>query len=74
MLPRLRLWAVSYLNELADSARQAIAASESLVVDFERVPAPDHPCTLTSRDTRQRPQGGERAGLHRALRGAGCFR
>lgn len=50
MLLRLRLWAVSYLNELADSAREAIAAGESLAVDFERVPGPGHPGTLTSWD------------------------
>jgi hypothetical protein len=34
---RLRLRAVCYLNELADSAQQAIAAGEPLAVDTERV-------------------------------------
>ena len=46
MLLRLRLWAVYYRNELAGSARQAIAAGEPLVVDFGRVLGPDHPSTL----------------------------
>jgi hypothetical protein len=47
---RLRLRAVYYLNELADSARQAIAAGELLAADSEQVPGPDHPGTLTSRN------------------------
>ena len=50
MLLRLRLWAVYYLNGLAGSARQAIAAGEPLAVDSGRVPGPDHPGTVTSRD------------------------
>jgi hypothetical protein len=48
---------VYYLNELADSARQAIAAGEPLAADSEPVPGPDQPGTLTSREQRrQRPQ------------------
>jgi hypothetical protein len=50
MLLRLRLRAVYYLNELAGSARQAIAAGEPLAVDSGRVLGPDHPGTLTSRN------------------------
>jgi len=68
---RLWLWAVYYLNELAGSARQAIAAGEPLAVDFGRVLGPDHPRHPDlAEQPRQRPQGGERAGLDRALRGA----
>lgn len=37
MLLRLRLWAVYYLNEMAGSARQAIAVGEPLAVDSEQV-------------------------------------
>ncbi len=50
MLLRLRLRQCYYLNELADSARQAIAVGEPLAVDSERVLGPDHPGTLTSRN------------------------
>ena len=39
-----------HLNELAGSARQAIAAGEPPAVDSGRVPGTDHPGTLTSRD------------------------
>ena len=71
MLRRLRLWAVYYLNELADSARQAIAAGEPLAAESERVPGPDQPrYPDLAGQPRQRPQDGERAGLNRALRGA----
>jgi hypothetical protein len=70
MLLRLRLWAVSYLNELADSARQAIAAGEPLAAGSGRVPDPDHPRHPDlAEQPRQRPRGGERAGLNRAPRG-----
>jgi tetratricopeptide (TPR) repeat protein len=47
---RLRRWALHLLNELGDSARQAIAAGNSLVEDAERVLGPDHPDTLSSRN------------------------
>jgi hypothetical protein len=57
MLLRLRLRAVYYLNELAGSARQAIAAGEPLVVESERVLGPDHPGTLTSRNNLPAPAG-----------------
>ena len=46
----LRLWAVTFLGRLGDSAEQAIAVGEPLTADSERVLGPDHPDTLTSRD------------------------
>ena len=46
----LRGWAVSFLNELADSPAQAILIGERLVADQERVLGADHPDTLTSRN------------------------
>jgi tetratricopeptide (TPR) repeat protein len=49
LLP-LRLWALYHLNELGDSAAQAIAVGESLVKDQERLLDPDHPDTLTTRN------------------------
>jgi len=45
----LRLWSVYYLNELGDSAAQAIAVGAPLFQDAERVLGPDHPSTLTAR-------------------------
>jgi hypothetical protein len=50
MLLRLRLRAVYYLNELADGARQAIAAGGPLAADSERVLGPGHPGTLSPCD------------------------
>ena len=50
VLLRLRLWALYHLNELGDSAAQAIAVGEPLVEDAERLLGPDHPDTLTSRN------------------------
>ncbi len=50
MLLRLRLWALSFLNELGDSAPQAILVGEPLTADLERVLGPDHPDTLGSRN------------------------
>ena len=47
---RLRGWAVWFLNDLGDSAAQAIAVGEPLLADRERVLGPDHPDTLTSRN------------------------
>ena len=47
---RLRGWAVWFLNDLGDSAAQAIAVGEPLLADLERVLGPDHPDTLTSRN------------------------
>ena len=47
---RLRLRAVYYLTELADSARPAIAAGEPLAADSEPVPGPDQPQYLTRID------------------------
>ena len=49
-LQRLRLWALYHLNELGDSAAQAITMGESLLKDRERVLGPDHPDTLASRN------------------------
>jgi hypothetical protein len=49
-LLRLRFWALYHLNELGDSAQQAIAAGKPLVEDAERLLGPDHPDTLTSRN------------------------
>ena len=46
----LRLWALYHLNELGDSAAQAIAVGEPLIADVERVLGPDHPDTLASRN------------------------
>ncbi len=45
-----RLWALYYLNELAESPLHAIAIGEPLTADLERVLGPDHPDTLTSRN------------------------
>ena len=47
---RLRGWALWFLNELGDSAAQAIAVAEPLLADQERVLGPDHPDTLASRN------------------------
>ena len=46
----LRLWALYHLNELGDSAPQAVAVGELLSADFERLLGPDHPDTLGSRN------------------------
>ena len=46
----LRGWALWFLNELGDSAAQAIAVAEPLLADQERVLGPDHPDTLTSQN------------------------
>jgi tetratricopeptide (TPR) repeat protein len=50
VLLRLRLWALYYLNELGDSAAQAIAVGAPLLQDAGRVLGPDHPDTLASRN------------------------
>ena len=47
---RLRGWALWFLNDLGDSAAQAIAVGEPLLADLERVLGPDHPDTLASRN------------------------
>jgi tetratricopeptide (TPR) repeat protein len=47
---RLRGWALWFLNDLGDSAAQAIAVGEPLLADQERVLGPDHPDTLGSRN------------------------
>jgi hypothetical protein len=46
----LRNWAVWYLDQLADSAVQAIVIGERPLADRERVLGPDHPGTLSSRN------------------------
>jgi tetratricopeptide (TPR) repeat protein len=51
MVLSLRFWALYHLNKLGDSASQAIAVGEPLVSDFERLLGPDHPDTLTARDS-----------------------
>ena len=45
--PRRAVW---FLNELGDSAPQAIPVAEPLLADQERVLGPDHPDTLASRN------------------------
>ena len=47
---RLRWWAAWFLNDLGDSAAQAIVIGERLLADQERVLGPDHPDTLASRN------------------------
>jgi hypothetical protein len=47
----LRLWALYHLNELSDSAPQAVAVGEPLIEDLERVLGPDHPDTLSARNS-----------------------
>jgi hypothetical protein len=47
----LRLWALYHLNELGDSAPQAVAVGEPLMEDLERVLGPDHPDTLSARNS-----------------------
>jgi hypothetical protein len=47
---RLRGWALWFLNDLGDSAAQAIQVGEPLLADQERALGPDHPDTLTSRN------------------------
>ena len=47
---RLRGWAVWFLDDLGDSAAQAIQVGGPLLADCERVLGPDHPATLQSRN------------------------
>jgi hypothetical protein len=42
-----RFWALYHLNDLGDSALQAIAVGEPLIADVERVLGPDHEDALT---------------------------
>jgi tetratricopeptide (TPR) repeat protein len=51
LLLSLRFWALYYLNELGDSASQAIAVGERLTADFERAFGHDHPDTLNARNS-----------------------
>jgi hypothetical protein len=45
----LRFWALYHLNDLGDSAAQAIAVGEPLVEDSERLLGAEHPDTLGAR-------------------------
>jgi tetratricopeptide (TPR) repeat protein len=47
---RLRQWALAFLNELADSAAQAIVIGERLLTDQERTLGVDDPNALNSRN------------------------
>jgi tetratricopeptide (TPR) repeat protein len=51
VLLSLQFWMLHHLNKLGDSASQAIAVGEPLVADFEQVLGPDHPDTLTARNS-----------------------
>lgn len=51
VLLSLRFWMLHHFNQLGDSASQAIAVGEPLVADFEDVLGPDHPDTLTARNS-----------------------
>jgi tetratricopeptide (TPR) repeat protein len=51
ILFRLRFLALYYLLELGGSLQQAIAIGESLTADLERELGPDHPDTLSSRNS-----------------------
>jgi tetratricopeptide (TPR) repeat protein len=51
VLVRLRLHALSYLIDLGDSMPQAIAFGEPLIADLERVLGPDHPDTVSARNS-----------------------
>ena len=51
VLAPLRFWMLHHFNKLGDSASQAIAVGEPLVADFEHVLGPDHPDTLTARNS-----------------------
>ena len=51
LMIRLRFWAVFFLNELGDSAAQAIRIGEPLLVDQGRVLGADHPATLNTRNS-----------------------
>jgi tetratricopeptide (TPR) repeat protein len=64
-----RGWALWCLNELADSAAQAVDLGEPLVADRERVLGESHPDTLTSRNNlaeayRAAGQAGDAVVLH----------
>jgi tetratricopeptide (TPR) repeat protein len=50
-MTRLRWWAVWYLGQLGDSARQAIMIGERLAADQTRLRGPDHPDTLSARNS-----------------------
>jgi tetratricopeptide (TPR) repeat protein len=51
VLVRLRLHALSYLIDLGDSMPQAIAFGQPLIADLERILGPDHPDTLSARNS-----------------------
>jgi len=47
----LRFWMLHHFNKLGDSSSQAIAVGEPLVAHFEQVLGPDHPDTLSARNS-----------------------
>lgn len=51
LLLSLRLWALYQLNDLGDSAPQAVAVGEPLVADFEQMFGRDHPDTLNAQNS-----------------------
>jgi hypothetical protein len=51
MLTRLQFLALDQLIELGDSVPQAIAIGEPLTMDLERLLGPDHPDTLSARNS-----------------------
>jgi tetratricopeptide (TPR) repeat protein len=66
---QLRSWTVTFLNDLADSAPQAILIGERLVADRERALGSNHPDTLAARDSlanayRDATRTGEAITLH----------
>jgi tetratricopeptide (TPR) repeat protein len=50
ILMPLQYWVLYQLNELGDSAAEAIVVGEPLVADAEQMLGPDHPNTLTARN------------------------
>jgi tetratricopeptide (TPR) repeat protein len=51
VLVQLRLHALSYLIDLGDSMPQAIAFGEPLIADLEQILGPDHPDTVSARNS-----------------------
>jgi hypothetical protein len=50
LLLRLRWRAAALLGQLGDNAELAAGTGEALLADHDRVPGPDHPATLASRN------------------------
>jgi tetratricopeptide (TPR) repeat protein len=51
VLLSLRFWILHHLIKLGNSASQAVAVGEPLVADYEQVLGPDHPDTVTARNS-----------------------